>query len=829
MSFGTIGKSITFSQLFSNNSRIEIPIIQRDFAQGRESASEVRDQFLNAIYSKLATPPDSLAQPLDLDFIYGSMNGSEPNIFSPLDGQQRLTTLFLMHWYLACLDNVFDDFRALVLDDRESRFTYQTRTSSSEFFHALARESVDLEALLPSDPTINNSMSKTIQDRQWFFLSWTQDPTIKSALVMLDAIHAQFSNSFGFYSRLSRAEQPYITFQFLNLKDFGLSDELYIKMNSRGKPLTPFENFKAKLEQHIGHLFPTETMLLPSGSASVKDYFSHKVDTDWADLFWHFRDEQKRTFDDQIMNFIRSFAGVHYPRNRSNWVPGLSDLRDSSIDFSYAKYQELACFNRDDLASLISFLDGIHDAKSGIRTFLRDTSYFDEQGTFKLSLEPLNVRSKSGLGYEESVQFFAYVQYVARFSPNIDSGAFSDWMRVVCNLSANTPYNNLYEFKPSLDSINQLLNHADSILEFFCNADSVKEVKGFYSQQIREEHIKAQLIIKGDEWRDLIIRAEMHGYFRGQIEFLLSFSGVLDYYLANNDLNWSGDEDTGYFHSFASYLEKASMIFSENGLNSFPDFLWERALLATGDYLIGKGRNLSFLDDNDRDASWKRLLRGAEQSKDFLKINAKRAFVKAVMDKFDIDDPKQSLLSIIESTTISDDWRRMIVEQPEIFAYCTNRFIRRHSNESILLMSKIKTSGNHLELYSFYLMLTDIRQRIARNELRPFSHAYEHAVNTDDESPKIVLSGCRVGNARISVDIYFVNGRYQVQIAMAPSEELLKLKEDLISRLGCNELHAGKLDARVCTADISALLDNLILLLRTHAAEHTASQESSLR
>ena len=31
----------------------------------------------------------------------------------------------------------------------------------------------------------------------------------------------------------------------------GLTDELYIKMNSRGKPLTQFEHFKAELERKI--------------------------------------------------------------------------------------------------------------------------------------------------------------------------------------------------------------------------------------------------------------------------------------------------------------------------------------------------------------------------------------------------------------------------------------------------------------------------------------------------------------------------------------------------------------------------------------------------
>src|SRR5690554_7272651 len=69
---------------------------------------------------------------------------------------------------------------------------------------------------------------------------------------MLDAIQALFSqNDVNLYERITNTSEPYITFQFLDLHSFGLSDELYIKMNARGKSLTIFENFKAKLEQKI--------------------------------------------------------------------------------------------------------------------------------------------------------------------------------------------------------------------------------------------------------------------------------------------------------------------------------------------------------------------------------------------------------------------------------------------------------------------------------------------------------------------------------------------------------------------------------------------------
>ncbi|WP_168386053.1 DUF262 domain-containing protein [Erwinia amylovora] len=131
------GKTITFASLFSEVSNVEIPIIQRDYAQGREEAWEIRNQFLHSISQALTAPVDAL--PLDLDFIYGNLGAEESPTLSVLDGQQRLTTLFLLHWYLANKESKYADFSERFTYQGKSRFTYQTRTAATEFFHALVR------------------------------------------------------------------------------------------------------------------------------------------------------------------------------------------------------------------------------------------------------------------------------------------------------------------------------------------------------------------------------------------------------------------------------------------------------------------------------------------------------------------------------------------------------------------------------------------------------------------------------------------------------------------------------------------------------------------
>ena len=71
--------------------KIEIPIIQRDYAQGRKNndVDRVRRRFLESLYKAVTE------KPIILDFVYGDID--KDGVMTPLDGQQRLTTLYLLH------------------------------------------------------------------------------------------------------------------------------------------------------------------------------------------------------------------------------------------------------------------------------------------------------------------------------------------------------------------------------------------------------------------------------------------------------------------------------------------------------------------------------------------------------------------------------------------------------------------------------------------------------------------------------------------------------------------------------------------------------------
>lgn len=724
------GEKLTFIKLFTEkNYSVEIPIIQRDYAQGRKGSSEIRNLFLDTLYDHLQTGKN-----IDLDFVYGSLKASDKTKFIPLDGQQRLTTLFLLHWYLANKDGSFQVFKDIISDEKgKSRFTYETRTSSREFCDALIKYDLDPNDLLGADVNKNNSLSKTLQNLNWYFLSWNSDPTIKSMLTMLDSIHERFAGTTGFFTKLIDTQNPVVTFQFLDLGVLQLTDDLYIKMNSRGKQLTPFENFKAKFEQFIkdANFNSRHSYTLKFGSTdkqvNVQEYFSHKIDTEWANLFWTYRDKATNLFDDQLMNFIRVIATNHYASEKED--KKLDKLKillgkdpenknEKAKPITFYQYAELESLDEKLVIDLISILDILSQNDGKLRCYLSGNTHFEEESIFEEVID-------NSLNYKQRIKFFAFYGYL---TTNGFSDGLTEWMRVIHNLAENTIYNSAVDFARSIKSVKSLLPFSSDILPYLA-AHSNKDIRGFLDIQVAEEIIKAGLILKTDAWKNIILKAEAHPYFNGQIGFLISFSGIQTYYKNYNNCDWSDTENALFIFAFNEYAGKAAAVFGKGGVVDLPKHIWERALLSKGDYLLSKDRNYSFLINADRDISWKRLLRDGNAGK--------RKFVRELFDdpEFNSADLVNSLDNIITQADIQD-WRRHFVKTPGILSCLGHkRYIRWNSPDSIYLLERQRMNGKHAEYYSYAYYLESLKGK----QYLPFSKSWYNVVSGEDEKPCAII------------------------------------------------------------------------------------------
>lgn len=95
----------------------------------------------------------------------------------------------------------------------------------------------------------------------------------------------------------------------------GLTDEIYIKMNSRGKPLTQFEHFKAEFEHSLEKV-----------NKSACKRVINKIDREWTDLLWPYRGENN-IVDDEFLRYFRFICDILcYKKNGSPKITDEFDL-----------------------------------------------------------------------------------------------------------------------------------------------------------------------------------------------------------------------------------------------------------------------------------------------------------------------------------------------------------------------------------------------------------------------------------------------------------------------------------------------------------------------
>lgn len=655
----------TFWQL-ANQYKIEIPIIQRDYAQGRndKKSEEIRDKFLNDLLNHLQNET-----PIELDFVYGKVSNG---VFIPIDGQQRLTTLFLLHWYIATKTGNKELLKKI-------SFTYKTRVSARDF----CAELVQKHDILIDE---NITPSKTIEDTSWFYLSWKKDPTIQSMLRMLDSIHQEFKDKKleNFWlslisehytlstnnlklnelvqvieengnqetqSKLNETQQrPVISFKFLNLDEFELSDDLYLKMNARGRALSDFENFKASF---IGYIDG-------KGFETNDDWIKDKLDKkEWTDLFWKNKNENN-SIDNLFIKFIANHIIIQYAQTVNIYDNELeiesiqkelseetgSNVTDEAVKKERIERRIRTLFNKPNELKPYDFID--EDGFSGL---LKSLNWHSENADFEQAVDLWDLVKKKTLfkeiikeeetTYKQRVLFYAQTFYFQ--SNDIPNKHFNDWIRVVRNIVENATIDTATAFIGAISLIKELSQGVDDISKFLSENDIKSD---FASSQVEEEKLKAFLISNNPDWKQSIIEAENHPMFRGNIGFLLSNG-------ENSDLE-----------TFIKWKEVTKKLFDKE------DVTVEKENNLLGRTMLSIGLNL-----ND-ESLW---LGGKTKQywKDHLKDNHYIPHILKIIDELkDLDKGgfKAKLEDIIKchkNDYASTSWKKNLIENPDLFSRYT--------------------------------------------------------------------------------------------------------------------------------------------------------------
>lgn len=553
---------------FIQDNVIEIPIIQRDYAQGRLGKESLRKNFLGDLKKALDNEKPYKDKAMKMDFVYGSVEHEKMN---PLDGQQRLTTLWLLHWYIALRAKKLDAEIAGTLN----RFSYETRISSREFCGNLCNPE-------QFDEFDGTDIVGFITRQTWFYSAWKQDPTIQAMLRMLggtkvtdkkgedivDGIEELFAGTENFenyWEKLTTDNAP-IVFYHLPLKDFGLSDDLYIKMNARGKQLTSFENFKADLvdyimEQSNSELLDADTKKRWKSLLDERDGIPIKMDTAWTDIFWNNK-PQKQKIDEIYFAFLNRFFWdkLFMYKNGDKYVLDIGKGDETSTqennNTSY-KYLNNSDAGQNVYDTTISYkeLDVYKFFRSGIpydvfedlqivlnryseipvctwdNNFRFIPAYENDSNDKSIEITDTSGEKILKVTYLTQVQrvvFHAVCKYFKEGSA--DSNSLKHWMRIVWNLvsgddakgpqiRSTSAMRSAMEFIDKLDShnvYNSLVNYNDKL------SDSE------FDKRCKEEIDKATQILNGEprsdgkSWEEVLIEAEKYAFFKGVIRFLFT-------------------------------------------------------------------------------------------------------------------------------------------------------------------------------------------------------------------------------------------------------------------------------------------------------------------
>ena len=503
--------------------RIEIPIIQRDYAQGRENKVYLRERLLGKMIKTLRD--ESGKATLSLDFVYGT---NEHGAMWPLDGQQRLTTLWLLHWYLAVRTN-----NLAAAKEWLSQFSYETRTTSRDFYKSLC----DMDSV-----AFNQSGMKLVdfvRDQTWFYSKYKQDPTIKGMLRTLggtnitnsenediqDGIEKFLADDYNcsvYWERLLDDDCP-IHFLFKDMRDenLPLSDDLYVKMNARGKQLTDFENFKANLIDYA-----------PNEDKPNEKLFNHEfaslIDNEWTDVFW--KDASSKgvfKVDDIYFRFLhryfldRLIATTTRNAQETQQIKLYQDLYKGKENYDGLKgYDEVLT------PETIKSLKHLFARWNGVKI----APYWEETDVF--AFIPEYIIKKTGKDGENTIVEVTTISQKQRavfhaiccyFEHNetFNKEQFGQWMRFVWNIVENSNLNNEEAMIGAIRLFEELRPRSENILQFLASGRKIQS--NYAAKQVEEERFKAKLLCgeHKTEWQIFIKEAELMPFFKGNIACLL--------------------------------------------------------------------------------------------------------------------------------------------------------------------------------------------------------------------------------------------------------------------------------------------------------------------
>jgi len=304
----------TIRELFTDRAieRIIIPEIQRDYVWGSNevksllvSIYESFDEYQHGLKIDTFYHDKDLQESFELyikrqklscniGFIYAYTDPEFAGNYFLIDGQQRLTTIYLLLLVLSGkVDGFKDVFDRLYTVSGYPFIDYRVRESAKKFFRELLS---------------NYKADMNIVNQIWFYDDYKYDKTIMSVVYNIECISAFIKDNQLNNSSFCEYLQDYIDFWYFDTSVSTQGEELYIYMNARGEQMQENENLKADLLEQLYN----------NDSKDLKTEWGKKWEG-WQDFFWSHRGKNVNA-DKGFNEFINCIAGAENNRSDSVFI-----------------------------------------------------------------------------------------------------------------------------------------------------------------------------------------------------------------------------------------------------------------------------------------------------------------------------------------------------------------------------------------------------------------------------------------------------------------------------------------------------------------------------
>lgn len=510
--------------------RVVIPGIQRHYVQGANNpkAESVRKQFIKEIFTAIEEKQNEF----NLHFIYGPINTDGEDSFVPVDGQQRLTTLWLIARYAVEKAEPSDRKDLLRL---LSRFTYEDRINAKRFCQALTCE--DSRWDITQDP------NPEILCQDWFVDYWKEDETVASMMRMLSTIHEEWNKHQNTITVEDVLEVIASKIRF-ELKIDAFGDDIYMKMNARGLQLTQWENFKGKFSEEL--------------CEDIKETWDNEME-ELSNLYFTCSSEQHELPDNaffalyaRIMAYEARKSGVDcgnsikhlaaYTHNHNTW---------SQIELPFVPYSDFSGITNNGSVAKTC----VKMLKTVLDHYKKIVPYFGDRTLFETFFHPKN---KNDLDFT-----LCCYEYFKKFD-NIETKDFLKALRLIWNILENV-YRQDEKPDYRVELVKKFIDLGDQTLYSPQIKEKIIDSNANAPEQAKEEAEKAIQMHRNDpmpsdwnedklglwrDWNDAIEKAENWAFFHGSIRFL--------YRNSNGENTWE---------NFATKLSNSMDLFTKDGLS----------------------------------------------------------------------------------------------------------------------------------------------------------------------------------------------------------------------------------------------------------------------